>query len=356
MPVFGTSMEPELRAGDLILINSIDPDEVEVGTVIVFSVPPAIREFYNYPAVVAHRVTEIRDLGELGEGYRTKGDNTGGDPFTVRANDLLGTASSSIPYVGFILLFFQSDQGLMFLVVSVVLFALFLYTEEINHGRVSLQRGIFAPVIEANQHIIEESRHGTELVAEKVVSTEKKMDSMEQTLAKFASAIDYYAEHLKSHTSAIEGLSSASQDLAKTTASQEKLLSHLYQSMEEKPMAPAREKTVPEKTVPEVAPRFAHHMPETTERPSRMRLIPTAAVPERQSRVASHPPEMMAHTSPMRFTGGVREEVAPPAQQQRTLPETEKIAVTATAGPVRKDTSIPGCWQSQRRLSQQPDR
>lgn len=344
MPVFGTSMEPELKAGDLILIKEIDPDEIEIGTIIVYRVPAAIRDFYNYPAIVSHRVTEIRDLGELGKGYRTKGDNTGGDPFTVRSSDLLGVASSRIPYLGFVLLFFQSDQGLMFLIISVILFALFLYVDEINRGRMTLQRGIFAPVIEANRHLIEESRHGTEMVAERVLGSEKKMDSVEQTLVKFASAIEQYAEHLKSHTSAIQGLSSASQDLAKTTANQEKLLDHLYQSMAERPVAPSREKVLPE-----VAPRFAHRMPETIERPRRMRLTPTPVVPARRPRVASHPPEIMSHTSPMRFAGEVREEMAPLAQRQ-TLPESEKVATAPPARPSRKEAAIPGCWRSQRRL------
>ncbi|MFA5317592.1 MAG: signal peptidase I [Dehalococcoidales bacterium] len=340
MPVFGVSMEPELKAGDLILISGVDPNEVEVGDIVVFSVPSAIREFYNYPPVVAHRVTEVRDLGSLGRGFRTKGDNTGGDPFTVRANDLLGVASTRIPYIGFILLFFQSDQGLMFLIISVVLFALFLYVEEINRGRTRLQRGIFAPVIEANRHIIEESRHGNELVAERVVSTEKKMDRMDQTLAKFASAIELYAEHLKSHTSAIQGLSAASQDLAKTTAEQEKLLGRLYTSMEEKPAPPPREKTAP---APDVAPKLTYRLPETIVSPSRMRFSPAPVVPLGRSRVAAHPPDVMAHTSPMLFTREVREE-APPAEQ-RSLPEPDKVL----ARTVKKELVIPGHWRNQRR-------
>ena len=31
MPVFGTSMEPELHAGNLILIKEVSPSEVKVG-------------------------------------------------------------------------------------------------------------------------------------------------------------------------------------------------------------------------------------------------------------------------------------------------------------------------------------
>jgi hypothetical protein len=56
----------------------------------------------------------------------------------------------------------------------------------------------------------------------------------------------------------------------------------------------------------------------------------------------------MGHTGPMRFAREVWEETVPQAQR-RTLPEPEKVAVK----PVKKEVAIPGCWRSQRRLSQE---
>ncbi|MFH0941733.1 MAG: signal peptidase I [Chloroflexota bacterium] len=336
MPVFGVSMEPELRAGDLIMISEINPNDVKAGDVIVFSVPSAVRDFYNYPPVVAHRVTEVRDMGPAGKGFRTKGDNTGGDPFTVRSNDILGVASSRIPYAGFILLFFQSDQGLMFLIISVVLMGLFLYVDEINRGRMRLQQGIFAPVIEANRRIIEESQHGSELVAEKVVNTEKKMDGLERTLAKFGSAIELYAEHLKSHTSAIQGLSAASQDLARTTAEQEKMLGRFYKSMEEKPPTPPAEKVAPS------APMVSYRSPQTTQVPGRMRFTPVPVVSPGRPRVAAHSPEVIAHTSPMHFAHKTKAENPP--VEPRISPEPDKTPDRT----VKKELAIPGHWRNQR--------
>ena len=96
LSVFGTSMEPELHAGNLILIEEVSPSDVEVGDIIVFTIPAAVREYYNYPPVIAHRVLHVR-TSEQGITFRTKGDNTGEDPFTVRPEDLKGSVSHQIP-------------------------------------------------------------------------------------------------------------------------------------------------------------------------------------------------------------------------------------------------------------------
>ena len=225
LSVFGTSMEPELQAGNLILIKEVSPANIKVGDIIVFTIPAAVREYYNYPPVVAHRVLEVR-ASEYGVTFRTKGDNTGEDPFTVRPQDIRGMVSQQIPYLGFPLLFFQSQQGLIFIIVALSLLTLFLYADELSRGRQKMLRGIFAPVVE-------ESRHTRRAIAQTMQSTEKRMESTEQTIAKFASAIEAYAQHLQSHTSAIQGLSEASQELKKGAAEQNKVLIHLMGVMEQ---------------------------------------------------------------------------------------------------------------------------
>jgi len=223
MAVYGISMEPELHAGNLILISEVMPDEIEVGDIIVFTVPEAVREYYNYPTIVAHRVIQVRP-SERGVTFRTKGDNTGEDPFTVRPEDLRGEVSRQIPYLGFPLLFFQSDQGLIFIITTLSLLALYLYTDEIGRARQTLHRGLFAPVINASVHTGEE-------IAQRLETTEKGMESTQQALTSFAAAIAEYAEHLKSHTSAIQGLAEASQELKKGAAEQNRVLAHLAESI-----------------------------------------------------------------------------------------------------------------------------
>ncbi|TET68443.1 MAG: signal peptidase I [Dehalococcoidia bacterium] len=243
MPVFGTSMEPELHAGNLIVIEEKAAADVKVGDIIVYNVPSAIRDYYNYPPVVAHRVIEVRDT-EFGIAWRTKGDNAGEDPFTVRANDLRGTVSQQIPFLGFPFLFLQSQQGLMFVIIALSLLALYLYANDLSRGGQKVHRGIFAPVIE-------ESQRGSQTLVQRMDSTEKVMEHTQQALSSFATAIAEYAEHLKSHTSAIQGLSEASQELRKGAAEQNKVLERLAATMEQK--MPLREEVTPtaEPVVPE---------------------------------------------------------------------------------------------------------
>ena len=224
MPVVGTSMEPELKAGDLIVVEKTSPSQVKVGDIIVFNVPAAVAEHYNYPPVAAHRVIKVNTEPSIT--FRTKGDNSGEDPFTTRAQDLRGIVSQQIPYLGLPLLFLQSTQGIIFVIIAITLLTLYLYAGELSRGRQKAQRGLFGPVLEEN-------RRTTQTMAQMMEGTEKRMDSTEQALTKFASAIEAYAEHLQSHTSAIQGLSQASQELKKGAAEQNKVLTRLMEVMEQ---------------------------------------------------------------------------------------------------------------------------
>src|SRR3972149_3655333 len=145
IPIYGQSMEPTLHSGNLLMVTPIDARDVRVGDIIVYTVPPAVRDYYNYPPTVAHRVVEVWTTPSLG--FRTKGDNTGEDPFTIRPQDLLGTVGKQIPYLGLPLLFFQSQQGMIFTIIALALLTLFLYGGELGRGGGPTRRGIFAPVI-----------------------------------------------------------------------------------------------------------------------------------------------------------------------------------------------------------------
>ncbi len=244
MPVFGSSMEPELHAGNLILIEGKDATDVKVGDIIVYNVPSAIQDFYNYPPIVAHRVIEVRET-QFGIAWRTKGDNAGEDPFTVRANDLRGTVSHQIPILGFPFLFLQSQQGLMFVAIALSLFALYLYASEISRGGQKVHRGIFAPVIR-------ETVRDTETLAQRMDGTEKVMVQTQKALSSFASAMAEYAEHLRSHTSAIQGLAEASHELKRGAAEQNKALEGIVEALqqrqptiEEAQTLPAEKQTAP---------------------------------------------------------------------------------------------------------------
>jgi len=242
MPILGSSMEPTLQSGSLILLEKVAPSEVKVGDIIVYKVPVAIQDHYGYPPMVAHRVVKINT--EHGYYFRTKGDNTGEDPFTVRSQDLKGTISQQIPYAGLPLLFLQSEQGLIFVAVALSLFAVYLFADELGRSRRRATRGLFAPVVE-------ESQHGIRVLAKKIDNTEQRMGDTQQALNSFASAIELYAEHLKSHTSAIQGLSEASHELKNGAAEQNRVLGRLAEIIEQTP-----------RRVEPVAPEVEHVMPE----------------------------------------------------------------------------------------------
>jgi len=88
-------------------------------------------------------------------------------------------------------------------------------------------------------------------------TTEKGMAGTQQALNSFASAIAEYAGHLKSHTSAIQSLSEASQELKKGAIEQNKILSRLVETMEEMSSKPKIEEIVPKEEIePEVEVQF----------------------------------------------------------------------------------------------------
>lgn len=248
VPILGNSMEPELRSGSLLTIESTHPADIKVGDIIIYTVPEIVREHYNYPPTVAHRVVEIKTVPSLG--FRTAGDNTGEDPFTVRPADIRGTVGRQIPYLGLPLLFFQSTQGVIFVAIALFLLAVFLFGNELSRGGSRIHRGIFAPVIN-------ESRKTSRFLTRKIESTEKKMDSTEQALDKFAAAVGQYAENLSSHTGAIQGLSEASHELNKSAAEQNRVLANLIETqrqLEESRKSGTRPYIAPEIRRDEVAP------------------------------------------------------------------------------------------------------
>jgi methyl-accepting chemotaxis protein len=78
------------------------------------------------------------------------------------------------------------------------------------------------------------------------------MANTQEALTSFAGAIAEYAEHLKSHTSAIQGLSEASQELKKGAVEQNKVLERIAEVMGEKRPPSEEVVTATEPAIPEV--------------------------------------------------------------------------------------------------------
>jgi methyl-accepting chemotaxis protein len=142
----------------------------------------------------------------------------------------------------------------MFVGIALTLFALYLYANDISRGGQKIHHGVFAPVIQATVR-------DTEALTQRIEGTEKVMSQTQEALSSFASAMTEYAGHLRSHTSAIQGLAEASHELKRGAAEQNKALEHIVEALQqrkplaevtpppEKPGAPAMEK--PEAPTPE---------------------------------------------------------------------------------------------------------
>jgi signal peptidase I len=277
MPIYGSSMEPTLHSGSLMMISPIDnPKDIQVGDIIVYNVPDSIRTYYNYPATVSHRVVKVNTVPTLS--FRTQGDNTGEDPFTIMPNDIRGTVGKQIPYLGLPMLFFQSKQGMIFAIIAIVLLALFLYGRELGQGGNWIHKGIFSPVIN-------EEKRANRLISKKIEITEKKMDSTEQALNGFSAAVAEYAKHLASHTSAIQGLSEASHELKRGAAEQNRVLAAMLDNMKNVPPREAMQIPAPY-TVPETRPEPAV----TPAKPAAAKkLYKTVEKPVDNTRVSTEP-------------------------------------------------------------------
>ena len=116
MIVLTDSMYPEIAAGDLIICNTLEPDEVRTGDVISFFDPMG-----SGTSIVTHRVLEITEEdGQLA--YRTKGDNNNAeDQVLVPEKNLVGIYRSRIPGLGHVAMFMQTTPGLILCVVCPVL-------------------------------------------------------------------------------------------------------------------------------------------------------------------------------------------------------------------------------------------
>lgn len=109
--VLSDSMDPTYSAGDVIVVQSVSPEKIQEGDVITFEQPA------NRVSQTTHRVIDIvhRDQGLY---FRTKGDaNEGPDPHLVPASNVIGEVWFSIPYVGYVLFFAQTQNGIALLVI-----------------------------------------------------------------------------------------------------------------------------------------------------------------------------------------------------------------------------------------------
>lgn len=119
--VLSGSMSPEFDTGSLAFVKETDPLAIVVGDIITF------RSQSGSDTLTTHRVVEV--LREDGLSFVTRGDaNNVNDPNPVPAENVVGTVTGSVPYVGYLMDFVQTRTGLILLIfvpgVLIILFEL----------------------------------------------------------------------------------------------------------------------------------------------------------------------------------------------------------------------------------------
>lgn len=125
------SMDPTIKAGDLIVTKKIDAEDVKVGDVISFFDPDG-----NGSTIVTHRVISIEIDENSGEMvFRTKGDNNDiADMTPVPAENLVGRWEGTRFWgLGRVVLFTQSTVGII-VIIAVIVAGIFVYM--INRKRI----------------------------------------------------------------------------------------------------------------------------------------------------------------------------------------------------------------------------
>ena len=108
--VLSGSMEPDIKTGDAVIVDSVRPGQVAVGDVITFT-----RDGASAP--ITHRVIDVTGDGATRE-FVTKGDNNEeADARTVPAANVVGRVVLTIPYIGFVIDFANTEPGYLLLVV-----------------------------------------------------------------------------------------------------------------------------------------------------------------------------------------------------------------------------------------------
>ena len=103
--VLSGSMEPTYHVGSIVYVKKVDPTTLRVGDPITFRLTGNV--------IATHRIIEVHGEGTPDLGFRTQGDaNDTVDGITL-ASAVIGKATFSIPYLGYLSNFLQQPKGLI---------------------------------------------------------------------------------------------------------------------------------------------------------------------------------------------------------------------------------------------------
>lgn len=103
------SMVPELEIGDIVIVKTINPEELEENEII---------SFRKGQSVITHRIIEIMET-DNGREFKTKGDsNNTEDTEVIRNTEIEGKVIQKIPLIGKFALMLKSKKVIIILVIA----------------------------------------------------------------------------------------------------------------------------------------------------------------------------------------------------------------------------------------------
>jgi signal peptidase len=114
--VTGSSMEPVISKGALVIIEPVSPTAVSLGDIITFE---------HYGQMTTHRVIAIDDSNAASPTFTTKGDaNTVADPEPIHFPGQVGVYRASIPVLGYVIVYAQAYWRLALTALAAIAFLL----------------------------------------------------------------------------------------------------------------------------------------------------------------------------------------------------------------------------------------
>ena len=121
MVVLTDSMYPEIKSGDLIILNKVNVKDLKVGDIITFFDPNG-----NGSTTITHRIAEITEINNK-IAFKTKGDaNNTIDRSLVFEDAVIGIYKTRIPGVGNISMFLSTTTGMIICIaIPLILFVVY---------------------------------------------------------------------------------------------------------------------------------------------------------------------------------------------------------------------------------------
>lgn len=121
LAVLSGSMEPKIPVGSIVYVEDVDPNTLQVGDVITYSIGKS--------TMVTHRVEEI-DFEN--QSIITKGDaNEVQDANPVAFTQVVGKMKAHVPYLGYISIYVRTPLGIVAACVILIVVVLLTFLPEV---------------------------------------------------------------------------------------------------------------------------------------------------------------------------------------------------------------------------------